>query len=408
MAAELRIQNVYGDFLRSFKLFLDRVTKHSLNKIEWNYGAKPLEYYYMMNGHESFEYPIALVDIQDIQPVDGVGPIARNAGMNINRSNHHQSIAYNDTNGEEISIDKRWVNLMFNVTINTEDVTSLLNFHDLFITTVPTNFMFYDYKYYAYIEVTPLVLSWDFVNDDIDNVFMRPDATFRYTAAQHYNQAPEPHFHMEERDRTAGRDMDVIREGERYFSQVTFEPILKLQSIQKQTDKESQKHSLTLSFEAQIEIPNVMWRTLTGTIEHIEIVIDTSHPAGLAQEYPILTDMEENKLRNKNIQRGIILLPEDFVFPDENDPDAGPPYLEVKSDIDLVNFTSSLWAVEDVTEAASNRFFIPLGHAIIERIEDTNGEFISLRFYFSEMEWFRSFNFETGFNFMKIILFNKV
>jgi hypothetical protein len=45
MAVALKIQNVYGDFLRSFKIFLDRVTRQSLNKIEWNYGAKPLDYY---------------------------------------------------------------------------------------------------------------------------------------------------------------------------------------------------------------------------------------------------------------------------------------------------------------------------------------------------------------------------
>jgi len=403
MAVALKIQNVYGDALRAFKVFLDRVTRQSLNKIEWNYGAKPLEYYYMMNGHESFEYPVALIDIQDLQPVDSVGPIARNAGMHIHFSNHHQIIAENKSKIETITIDKRWINMIFTVTINTEDVTSLLNYHDLFITTMPLNFMFYDYRYYAYIEVTPFVTHWDFNNDDIENVFMRPDATFRYTADHHYDESQHPNFEKQERDRILGRDMDPVREGERFFSQIMFEPILKVQSITKQTDKENQQHSLIVSFEMQLEIPNLLIGEVNHIIETIEIAIDTANRNGIAHEYPLLTDMEENFLTNKNIQRGIIVLPEDFVFP--ADPDTNPPYLEIKSDINLVTFTPSLWAVEDVTEASSKRFFIPLEHATVERVEDADGHFISLRFFFKELEWFTEFDFNNQFNYMKMILF---
>ena len=121
-APVMKIQNVYGDFLRSFKVFLDKVTRHSLNKIEWNYGSKTLEYHYMMNGHESFEYPVAMVEIQDIQPVDGVGAIARNPRLNPNFSTHNVEIAGNNSKLHTIIMDKRWVNLLFNVTIYTEDV----------------------------------------------------------------------------------------------------------------------------------------------------------------------------------------------------------------------------------------------------------------------------------------------
>jgi len=402
MAVALKIQNIYGDFLRSFKVFLDRVTGNTLNKIEWNYGAKPLEYYYMMNGHESFEYPVALIDIQDLQPVDGVGPIARNAGMQIHFSAHQQLLSENKTRLEKITLDKRWINMIFTVTINTEDVTALLNYHDLFITTMPLNFMFYDYKYYTYIEVTPFVVDWDFTNDDIENVFIRMDPTFRYTADRHYNESIHPNFETQERDRIAGRDMDPIREGERYFSQVKFEPILKIQSVTKQTDKENQQHSLTISFEAQLEIPNLLILEKEFLIEAIEVVIDTDKEMGIAHDYPILIDIEENFLINKNIRRGIIVLSEDFKLSEPLDTD--PSYLEIKTDIDLDVFTPSLWAVEDVTDVSSKRFFIPLEHATVERIEE-NGEFVELRFYFVELEWFRNFDFENQYNFMEMILF---
>ncbi len=410
----MRVQNSYGDALRGFKVFLDKITRNTLEKIEWNYGSKVLEYYYMMNGHESFEYPNALVEITDILPVDGVSPIARNAGMRVNRSPHQLVISENYSKTQTVVLDKRWVNLTFTVQINTEDMTSLLNYHDLFMGTCPMNFYFFDYKYYTYVEVTPFVEHWDFNNDDIINVSIRPpniphddqgdhiDSTYRYEPDKHYKEAnPNEHFKTINRDREAGRDIDTVREGYRYFSTVELEPILKVQSIQKQIDKENQKYNLMLNFEMQMEIPNLLIGTIDYLVESIELVIDTANKTGIAHEYPLLTDMEDSFLINKNIERGIIILPEDFHL------DEIPPYLEIKSDINLNTFTPSLWAVEDVTEATSKRFFIPLEHAIVERIIDTNGNFVSLRFKFKEMEWFEDFDFSTNFNYLKIILFTE-
>ncbi len=409
----MRVQNSYGDSLRAFKLFIDRITRNTLTKMEWNYSSKVLEYHYMQNGHESYEYPTAVIDITDIQPVDGVSPIMRNAGMQVNKSPHQVLIAENFTQSQTVILDKRWVNLMFTVQINTEDMASLLNYHDLFMGTCPMNFYFFDYKYYAYVEVTPFVEQWDFENDNIVNVSIRPsdiphdsegehiDSTYRYEPDTHYKEAnPEPHFESIQRDREAGEDQFTKQEGYRYFSMVELEPILKVQSIQKNIDKENQKYSLMINFEMQMEIPNLLIGTIEYLIETIEIVIDTSNTTGIAHEYPLLTDMEDKFLINKNIERGIILLPEDFHI-------ESPSYLEIKSDINLNTFTPSLWAVEDVTTASSKRFFIPLEHARVERIIDDNGDFVSLRFYFREMEWFEDFDFKTNFNFLKLILFTE-
>ena len=259
----LRVQNIYGDGLRAFKIFLDKVTRQTLNKISWDFGAKPLDYYYLMQGedgegHESFEYPNCLVSVEDIQPVDNVGPIARNAGMNVHFSPHQVMIAENITRDERIIMDKRWMNLMFTVVINVEDVTSMLNYYDLFIGYMPMQYFFYDYKFYTYIEVTPFCEHWNFDTDTIKNVSIRPDATYRYEPEVYYEESPEvtdpslspedekfnSHLSTQTRDRELGRDIDTVREGYRYFATVEMEPILKLQSIQKQTDKASQKHSI--------------------------------------------------------------------------------------------------------------------------------------------------------------------
>ncbi len=415
MATCARIQNVYGDFLKSFKVFLDRVTRNTLNKIEWNYGAKPLEYYYMMNGHESFEFPVAMIDIQDIQPVDGVSPIARNPGMNPNYSTHNIIIAENKTREQTITLDKRWVNLLFTVTINTEDISMLLNYHDLFVGQLPMNFMFYDYKYYNYIEVTDFTKDWDYTNDEIENVFQRMDPTFRYHPDNVYQETNEDFFVSQDRDRILGDDAYPDLEGLRYFAMVQSEPILKLTSISKQTDKEQQQHSLTLNFEAQIEIPNLLIVQQEYTIESIELVIDTvsrNH-----QEYPILIDIPENFLTNKNISRGILLFSDNFVFPedpiwDPSDPENPPeptryPHLVVDAVLNPAIEVPSLWAVEDVTETSSSRFFIPLKHAKIEYIRDVGGNPIATRLYFKEMQWLESFDFDNPFNYLKLVLFNQ-
>jgi hypothetical protein len=399
----LKIQNIYGDFLRSFKTFVDKVTHGTINKIEWNYGSKTLEYKRMYED-ESFEYPTALVEIQDIQPLNGVSYMNRTSGMRIMNSVHQILVAENNTKEQKIIMDKRWINVMFTVTINTEDVTSLLNYHDLFLNFMPTNFLFYDYAYWGSLEVTDFVRDWDFDNDDITNVFVQLDPTYRYPSGDHYNEAPDPAFQTEERDRVAAKDPYPVLEGERYFGKVRYEPILKLNSITKQTDKENTQHSLTLNFEAQIELPNVLLKVQEFTIESIEIVIDTVTPWNQVQ--PILIDIPDNFLTNKNIQREIGLFSDAFVFPDLSlDPNA-EPYLEIKIDINLADVTPSLWAVEDVTETSSKRFFIPLEHARIERIEN-NGVFESLRFYFREMDWFKDFNFNSGFNYFRLLTFKE-
>jgi hypothetical protein len=379
-----------------------------------------------MKDGETFENPVALIEIQDIQPVDGVSPIARNPGMQMHESPHNNVIAENYSRTQTVVLDKRWVNLMFTVQVSTEDMASLLNYYDMFMGQCPLNFYFYDYKYYTYVEVTPFVSNWDFNNDDIRNVSIRPpeipntsngehiDDTYRYEPNTYYKEAnPNEHFHSIPRDRTKGRDIDVVREGYRYFSMIELEPILKIQSITKTIDKENMNYELLINFEMQMEIPNVLMGTIDYLIETIELVIDTTNENGIANEYPLLTDMEEKFLINKNIERGIILLPEDFVLKaprPEEDQCLIPwssPYLEVKTDINLNTFTPSLWAVEDVTDASSKRLFIPLEHAIVERIVDDNGDFVSLRFFFKEMEWFEDFNFKTGFNFLKLILFTE-
>jgi hypothetical protein len=265
----------------------------------------------------------------------------------------------------------------------------------------------------TYIEITDAVRHWHYDYDDIENVFVRMDQTYRYHPNHNYKETNEDFFETHQRDRIAGRDEYPDMEGLRYFSMIEMEPILKLNSVTKQIDKEQSMQSLTLNFEARLEIPNMIIWSKNYEIESIELVIDTvsrNH-----QENPILIDIPENFLTNKNISRGILLSDDNFkniggpIFnPDEEtypDPNLNPN-LVVDTVIPTPAEVASLWAVEDVTETSSSRFFIPLKHATIWFDKDENGVPINTRFYFKEMAWFETFNFENPFNYLKLVLFD--
>jgi len=169
-----------------------------------------------------------------------------------------------------------------------------------------------------------------------------------------------------------------------------------------------------MSFEARIEIPNLIIWHQDYTFDSIEIVIDTvsrNH-----SEYPILIDIPENFLTNKNISRGILLFSDNFVIPEDPiwqvpDGELNPDPTEyahlVVPDPNFGSSVPSLWAVEDVTETSSSRFFIPLKHAIITHDKDENGYPINTRLFFKEMQWFEDFDFENPYNYLKLVLFNE-
>ena len=112
-----------------------------------------------------------------------------------------------------------------------------------------------------------------------------------------------------------------------------------------------------------------------------------------------------------------MLSADDFVIPDDAIWDPSDPnepldptrhaHLRVDAYINPSVEVPSLWAVEDVTEVSSSRFFIPLKHSTIEYIRDVNGNPIATLFYFKEMQWFDTFDFENPFNYLKLVLFNQ-
>lgn len=359
------MHNYYSEFLKSFKAFIGKVTNDSITYYEFDYGSKTIDFYKLIQD-ESFEYPTCIIEMQDAQLVDGVGPIARNAMMNINPSNHNMVIAENFTKPNIIMMDKRWVNITFSVSINLEDSASLLNYHDLFISQLPFNFTFYDYSYISFIDVTPLVQGWDFDNDDISNIFVRKDPT-------------------------SARN--------KYYAMVDNKPLLELTSITKQNDKDGMGHQLNMTFETMIEIPNLLRSKSYQEVKSISVIIDTVGQ----QDYPILIDIPDNILTNKNIEKGIILKSQAFHLGINDE----RSYLEINSNVDITSYELALWVVEDSTRAASKRILIPLKNSRIQTINDDQGNFLRHEIEFNEIDWFKNFQFDDQFNFINLILFKE-
>ena len=334
-----RTHNWYAEFLKSFRYFIDRVTAGEITKYEFDSGSKTLEYYYLYH-NQSYEYPTCNIELTDISLIDGVGPIARNAMMNINPSNHNIILTENLTTNDIILLDKRHVNITFTVTIACEDHAQVMNMHDMFVSQLPLNFSFYDYKYVNYIEVTDFVQGWDLQNDNILNIFEQSSASMRYT--------------QEEEDKYNKREYI-----QRYFSSIINQPILEMTSCQKQTDKETQKHSLTVNFETMIEIPNVLRGKTLDVVNSINIVIDTNRQNDL----PVMIDLPENIMENQNINAVINLTSDNFST------EGNKTIIEFES---MYSITSaSIWVVVDPLKQNSAKLFLPL-KITPENVENTD------------------------------------
>jgi len=271
----IKSHNYYIDILKSFNSFLFKVfdseslgTK-AIQNIEYNIGSKTL-LKHKLYGNESFNYPTAIVDLQDIRGSEGVSTISRNVDGLI-PSCESALLSDNLNKDENIYIETQRYILNLNVQINVESNADMFNFYHIVTNNIPINFTFVDYSYYYFIDVTEFVSDWDFTKDDIFNVIKMPDQT--------------------ERDKT------------KYFSLLTAQPQLEVQSISKTEDKENNRYSIVFSVLLATQIPIKIYSNFKTRIDRIVIDIDNSN------DYPILMDTFDKYSR---VKKGIILNKSDF------------------------------------------------------------------------------------------------
>ena len=269
----IKTHNYYVDFLKAFNAFILNIfnpevlgTK-SLQKIEYNIGSKTL-LRHNLYGNESYNYPNAIIDLQDIRVAEGVSTISRNA-YGLFASGETNLICDNATVNQAVLVETQRYLLNLNVQINVESNADMFNFYHIVTNHLPINFTFVDFSFYYFIDVSEYMDDWDFINDDIFNVIKLPDQT--------------------QRDQT------------KYFSLFSVQPQIEVQSISKMEDKENNRYSITFSILAATQIPIALYGKNYTKINRILIDINPE----MGADYPILLDIDLNKY--KNVKKSIIL-----------------------------------------------------------------------------------------------------
>jgi len=328
--------NYYIDFLKAFNVFLrralnpgnqqDPTTGKNLTKIEYNIGSKTLLNYDLYH-NENFEYPNAVVDLTDIRVAEGVSSIARNV-FRLFESPETALLTENYTKNDRILCETKRYILNFNVQINVETSADLLNFYHLIANNIPINFTFIDFTYYYFINISDFAKDWDFEHDAIYNVIKMPDET--------------------ERDK------------EKYFSLLSYQPQLEIDSITKNEDKENNKYSLTISMLASTQIPFILYKKRRDIVKRIMINIDTSN----YQDYPVLVDIDENVYNN--VKKSIVFKKEDIKLKID---DQGFKYYQINFNGKYSENKLSIYLQDNYIDPFTDTLFIPLDTEFKENTE---------------------------------------
>ena len=250
--------NYYVDFLKSFKAFIAKVFPN-INHYQFNYSDKSYLVYKMYKKHVT-EFPNCHINLMDIRITDDVNRAFFRAIANKFNDNTTQHICNNNTLQESVLLDFKWVNLQIDVRINVETGAEIFNYNNMLLSCFPQNYMFYDYKYNAYIDLEDVSTNWK-VTDDLENVVYR-----------------------------------AVDGNVKKYALYKNEPIFKItnSSINKTVEGSVQNvgDGITISFDVQLKVPNIIGKNNGGgnTVQGIEIILNMEEYADM----PILIDMNNN------------------------------------------------------------------------------------------------------------------
>lgn len=265
--------NYYVDFLKSFKAFVAKRFP-DINHYQFNYSDKSYLVYKLYKKHVT-EFPNCHINLTDIRINDDVNRAFFRAIANKFNDNTTQHICNNNTKQESVLLDFKWVNIQIDVKINVETGAEVFNYNHVLISNFPQNYMFYDYKYNAYIDLEDVSKNWE-VTDVLENVVYR-----------------------------------AVDGNVKKYALYSNEPIFKITntSINKTVEGSVQNvgDGLTISFDVQLKVPNIIGKNkdTSRALEGIEIILNT----GDYTDMPILIDMNNNVYSdNRNKASKIISL----------------------------------------------------------------------------------------------------
>jgi len=268
------MHNYYIDFLKSFKAFIANAFP-DINHYQFNYSDKSYLSYKLYKNHIT-EFPSCHINLSSIKINDDTNHAFFRSIYNQFNENTIQHIANNNTKQESVLLDFKWVNLFIDVKINLDNPADIFNYNNIILSTLPQNYMFYDYTYNAYIELDSVSTNWE-PTDDVENVVYRAiDGTIKKYAL--YSNQPIFKVLNHDKQKTVEGSVDNAGDG------------------------------VNISFDIQLKVPNIIGKNSidTNRIDGIQIIINTSdHDTNL----PILIDMNNDIYSsNKNKASKIISL----------------------------------------------------------------------------------------------------
>jgi hypothetical protein len=291
------IHNYYVDFLKSLKKFITNLygdinyinyngeninTAGGFKNFEFNYASKSLLHYKLYK-QINFEYPVCLINVNDIQQSDN-SHASRFNGM-IHTETLAQEISFNPNTMQAIYVDFKWVTLQIGIRMNFETSADVLNYFDRLL-NLPANFMFYSYKYGSFIDCTSLLEGYteDEINS-FENIYLKMEPT-----------------------------SDKLK----YWSFYETEPVFKINNKQKNIINDNNEFYINLDLEVQLKIPtqvnNIYKRN--QIVKNIEIVIANTFNI----DNPILIDTNEVYIDNKHkLSKVFIMDKNDFDIDNNND-----------------------------------------------------------------------------------------
>jgi len=351
--------NYYVDFLKAFNSFLmktfnnQRILSYSnvsINKIEYNIGSKTI-LSHQLYGNESYEYPNIMVNLNDIRIDEGISSISRNIYGRMNSLNT-QFLAYNETTNDEVYLESKKYILNFDVKINVESNSDLLNFYHTVTNYLPLNFTFVDFSFMYFVNLSDYAkaLNWS-VQDNFTNIIL---------------------FNPEN-----GEEVPRINYKDEVFYGLTeVQPELEITSITKMEDKEEMKYSLNLNILASLPIPFLIYSNKEQLIERIIIDVDLGQWDNTEYDYPIFLDIDADLFKTERITSGILLKNEEIIIDDNNKEiiiDSDILREKIKDFNDLKSY--GLYLIDNYYDQNSKRIFLPTEKPII-KTDDNSKEVI--------------------------------
>ncbi len=294
--------NYYLDYLKSFKRFIAS-TFPEIKHYQFNYADKAFLNYKLYQEHVK-PYPMCIITLTDITTDDNKD-FFRYIGMKYSKDTA-QLLASNHTKQDSVIMDFKWVTIQTQVRINLSSLADLLSYHNQVISAFPKSFMFYSYKYNAYIPIDEYTHSWESI-DDTEGVYYRT----------HEQQIQA-------------------------FSRYSIEPIFRVNSVVK-NKVIGDDTSLDINLEVRLKVPNyVGTKTIDNRILNgIQVVINDQDLTG---DLPILIDMDNDIFsdRQKKLQRGYIIDKTNF------DTVANQAVFNI-NDYDLLDKNVGVYMVDDST-----------------------------------------------------------